>query len=63
MHFVREKRDKPPASAFMRGRVPLSPLFYRRCSIFTAKFLFDDDAQIFKLINLSILGVLLPSGR
>jgi hypothetical protein len=29
MHFVREKRDKPPAGAFMRGCVPLSPLFYR----------------------------------
>jgi hypothetical protein len=37
MHFVSEKRDRPPAGAFMRERVSLSPLFYRRCSSFTAK--------------------------
>jgi hypothetical protein len=37
MHFVREKRDKPPAGASMRGCVSLSPLFYLRCSRFTAK--------------------------
>jgi hypothetical protein len=37
MHFVREKRDKPPCRRFHAGCVPLSPLFYRRCSSFAAK--------------------------
>jgi hypothetical protein len=37
MHFASEKIDKPPAEAFKRECVPLSPLFYLRCSGLTTK--------------------------
>jgi hypothetical protein len=56
MHFVREKRDKAPSSAFMRRSVPLTPLFIEVAQGLRLRPLLHEDAQLFKLIYLSILG-------